>query len=322
MRKVHVGIVLALAAGLALSGCSSKKKTASMDPFAGIGSPIFKGSGKMPKGTGKRHVGRPYQVAGRWFTPKDQPGYDKTGTASWYGEAFNRRKTSNGEWFDMNDLTAAHATLPLPSYAKVTNIENGKVVVVRINDRGPFVGPRIIDLSKRTAEVLGFKSKGKATVRVQYLGPAPLRDQGQNLMAMNRELGQGASVRQLAQMARAGESGQDSQVAMAAPQRQPRVQTARYQGDDVQPSDSTPLGYIIAVGTFVDPGEATSAARSLVDYGARVVSTQALNGTAYRVLIGPLGTRAEARTALAAVYGEGFEDARVISTRIQQVAAN
>ncbi len=128
----------------------------SLAGFEGNGSPYFKGTGKIPRGGGKFHVGKPYQVAGKWFTPKAQPGYDRKGAASWYGEAFHRRKTSNGEYFDMNMLTAAHPTLPLPSYARVTNLDNGKVIVVRINDRGPFVGTRIIDLSKRSAEALGF----------------------------------------------------------------------------------------------------------------------------------------------------------------------
>ncbi len=105
--------------------------------------------------------------------------------------------TSNGEWFDMTRLTAAHPTLPLPSYAKVTNINNGKTIVVRINDRGPFVGPRIIDLSKQSASALGFKRQGTATVRVQYIGPAPLDDHGSNLMAMNQELENGTPLRQM-----------------------------------------------------------------------------------------------------------------------------
>ena len=165
-----------------------KQKQAKLDPFAGKGSPIYTGKGPVPWGGGRYHVGKPYQVAGRWFKPKEQPNYDKKGMASWYGEAFNRRKTSNGEWFDMTRLTAAHPTLPLPSYVKVTNLDNGREVVVRVNDRGPFVGTRIIDLSKRTAEVLDFKHKGKAQVRVQYIGPAPLNDNGSHLMAMNKEL--------------------------------------------------------------------------------------------------------------------------------------
>jgi rare lipoprotein A len=180
--------VVLIAVGLALASCSSSgKQQAKQDPFAGKGSPYYPGKGPVPWGGGRYHVGKPYQVAGRWFEPKEQPNYDKKGVASWYGEAFNRRKTSNGEWFDMTRLTAAHPTLPLPSYVKVTNLENGREVVVRLNDRGPFVGTRIIDLSKRTAEVLDFKNKGKAQVRVQYIGPAPVNDNGSHLIAMNKD---------------------------------------------------------------------------------------------------------------------------------------
>ncbi len=181
-----------------LAGCSSvREKQAKLDPFAGTGSPYYKGKGPVPWGGGREHVGKPYQVAGRWFTPKDQPNYDKTGVASWYGEAFNRRKTSNGEWFDMTRLTAAHATLPLPSYVKVTNLDNGREVVVRVNDRGPFVNTRVIDLSKRAASVLDYQRKGKTTVRVQYIGPAPLNDNGTHLAAMNKELNRGTPLRRM-----------------------------------------------------------------------------------------------------------------------------
>ena len=111
MRRLFVLPALLIVAGLVLSGCASKNsKHASLDPFAGKGSPYYKGKGPIPMGGGNHVVGKPYQVAGHWFTPKEQPNYDKQGVASWYGEAFHRRKTSNGEWFDMNQLTAAVIT--------------------------------------------------------------------------------------------------------------------------------------------------------------------------------------------------------------------
>lgn len=217
MRKLLAVTCILLAASLAISGCSSKK-SASRDPFAGTGSPYYKGKGPVPMGGGRYHIGQPYQVAGRWFTPKEQPNYDKTGPASWYGEAFNRRMTSNGEWFDMTRLTAAHPTLPLPSYAMVTNVSNGAAVIVRINDRGPFVGPRIIDLSKQTASLLGFKKQGTAKVRVQYIGPAPINDNGTHLAAMNDEMKYGTPLRQMIAAANNGRSG-NIQVAQAEPSR-------------------------------------------------------------------------------------------------------
>lgn len=116
---------------------------------------------------------RPYQVRGVWYTPKYDPDYDEKGVASWYGEQFHNRNTANGEVFDMELATAAHKTLPLPSLVEVTDLESGRKIKVRVNDRGPFVDGRIIDLSKGAAEKLGIYRKGVARVRVRYLGPAP-----------------------------------------------------------------------------------------------------------------------------------------------------
>jgi rare lipoprotein A len=201
---MRISAVLATIVALGLAGCSSAPAElvglaapAKLDPFAGTGSPHWKGPGPIPKGGGRYHVGKPYQVAGVSFVPKADPNYDRTGQASWYGEAFHARMTSNGEYFNMNDMTAAHATLPIPSYAKVTNLANGREIIVRINDRGPFVGTRIIDLSKKSASTLDFQHKGKANVRVQWIGPAPLDDQGQHLAGMNKKLRNGASISQM-----------------------------------------------------------------------------------------------------------------------------
>jgi rare lipoprotein A len=123
----------------------------------------------VPKGGGRDHVGRPYQVAGRWYTPRENPGYSAVGPASWYGDAFHGRKTANGEIYDKHAYTAAHPTMPLPSYARVTNMSNGHSIIVRVNDRGPFHGGRIIDLSERVAHALQFKHLGTARVKVDYI---------------------------------------------------------------------------------------------------------------------------------------------------------
>lgn len=142
-----------------LAGCSS-----SMRPI-----------GKMPRNdelpTGsqgvKRKVGTPYKVAGVWYYPAEQPNYDEVGFASWYGKDFHGKKTANGEIYNMNALTAAHKTLPLPTFVKVTNLENGRTIILRVNDRGPFVKGRIIDISRRGAQLLGFDKQGVTKVRVQ-----------------------------------------------------------------------------------------------------------------------------------------------------------
>ena len=128
----------------------------------------------MPKGGGVYRVGKPYTVAGREYVPQEDVNYSATGLASWYGEDFHGRYTANGEVFDMNSISAAHPTLPLPSYARVTNLANHRSIVVRVNDRGPYVGDRVIDLSVKAATLLGFYGHGLAKVKVEYVGRAPL----------------------------------------------------------------------------------------------------------------------------------------------------
>jgi rare lipoprotein A len=129
---------------------------------------------RVPKGGGGYKLGSPYKIAGRWYTPVEDPTYDRTGPASWYGVDFHGRKTANGEIFDMNALTAAHPTLPIPSYAYVTNLDNDRTILVRINDRGPYAHNRVMDLSRRSAQALGTERQGIGNVRVRYAGRAPL----------------------------------------------------------------------------------------------------------------------------------------------------
>ncbi len=129
---------------------------------------------RIPKGGGVYKVGTPYQVGGKWYDPREQPDYDRVGIASWYGADFHGRKTSNGEVYDMNRLSAAHPTLPLPCYAYVPNVANGRTILVRINDRGPYVAGRVIDLSRASAHSLGVIGRGTGRVRVRYAGRAPM----------------------------------------------------------------------------------------------------------------------------------------------------
>ena len=152
-----------------------------IDPRLGVAaSPrVAEDGGPIARGGGRYKLGKPYQIAGRWYEPKHNPGYDHTGRASWYGSAFHGRRTANGEVFDKQALTAAHPTLPLPSYVRVTNLRNDHSVVVRVNDRGPFGHGRIIDVSRRTADLLGFTRAGTADVRVQYVDIAPLHGNDQ-----------------------------------------------------------------------------------------------------------------------------------------------
>jgi len=128
----------------------------------------------VPKGGGTYRVGKPYVVAGRTYVPEENVNYRAEGIASWYGDDFHGRLTANGEVFDMASLTAAHPTLPMPCYARVTNLSNGRSLIVRVNDRGPYHGNRLIDVSNKAAELLEFKGNGTARVRVEYVGRAPL----------------------------------------------------------------------------------------------------------------------------------------------------
>src|SRR6266705_3378321 len=169
--------VAAVAACLALANCASSDKFASrIDPKYGVSSsPRVVALGEpVPKGGGTYRIGKPYTVGGRIYVPEEDTSYREEGMASWYGDDFHGRLTANGEVFDMASLTAAHPTLPMPCYARVTNLGNGKSLVVRVNDRGPYHGNRLIDVSNRAAELLEFKGNGVARVRVEYVARAPL----------------------------------------------------------------------------------------------------------------------------------------------------
>ena len=185
-KRGSVAMLSFIAIAVALAGCASapqpKSKTKrSKEYFAeskyGVkASPrvAFSKGKPLPRGGGRDQTGQPYKVKGRWYYPKEDKNYVKVGHASWYGEAFHGRLTANGEVYDMAHLTAAHPTMPLPSYARVTNLANGSSVIVRVNDRGPYEFDRVIDLSQKAAEMLDYQHHGTANVKVEYVGRAPL----------------------------------------------------------------------------------------------------------------------------------------------------
>jgi len=173
----HFARLAALGAGcLALANCSGGNLAGKIDPRYGVAaSPRVVEFGQpVPKGGGVYRVGKPYTVAGRVYVPEENINYSATGLASWYGDDFHGRYTANGEIFDMTAISAAHPTLPLPSYVRVTNLANNRSIVVRVNDRGPYARDRLIDVSVKTAELLGFQGHGVTRVRVDYVGRAPL----------------------------------------------------------------------------------------------------------------------------------------------------
>lgn len=162
-RAIAGGVLCSL---VALAGCAaSPPKSLPPPALAEIpAGPYFK-------------IGEPYQILGKWYYPEFSTYYEAVGVASWYGESYHGRRTANGEIYDMDALTAAHPTLQLPSVVRVTNLDNGKSLVLRVNDRGPFIKNRLIDLSRAAARELGFEEQGLAKVHVQYLGVAELDGQ-------------------------------------------------------------------------------------------------------------------------------------------------
>lgn len=153
-----------------LAACSTNNyMDITLDNYDNLNSNSGVGIKKSSKYSGYYKVGKPYTIAGKTYYPKEVTKYKKVGVASWYGNDFHNKKTANGETYNMNDFTAAHKTLPLPSVVKITNLENGKSVIVRVNDRGPFAKDREIDVSKKVAQKLDFQNKGTTMVKVEYL---------------------------------------------------------------------------------------------------------------------------------------------------------
>ncbi len=185
----------------------------------------------VPRGGGQYLVGHPYTIAGRTYYPSENTHYAAVGMASWYGDAFHGRRTANGEVYDMRSLTAAHPTMPLPSYARVTNLGNGYSMIVRVNDRGPYSPGRIMDVSSRVADMLDFKSAGTAKVKVEYIGPAPLAGTDDTtLVASLRTDGRPATLD--------GSPASPTMVAEAEPQQpplQPRQAVAERPREDGPP---------------------------------------------------------------------------------------
>ena len=193
-RRQSGSIILipAIAAALTLAGCVVPKQPVapSKTPVAktehinnetkfsqaeyGAASPRVTSDKRTRKGGGRFQIGKPYQVRGKWYKPKEDPNLEQIGFASWYGPNFHGRLTANGEIYDQYGISAAHPTMPLPSYAYVTNLENGRKIKVRVNDRGPYAHGRVIDLSAQAAKLLGYDRQGVAKVKVQYAGLAAM----------------------------------------------------------------------------------------------------------------------------------------------------
>jgi rare lipoprotein A len=178
----------AVAACVVLAGCGGSDKYASV----GEPQPLVAPDEPVAKGGGSYRLGKPYWVGGRPYFPSDNPNYRAEGIASWYGPDFHQRRTANGETFDMHAISAAHPTLPMPSYVRVSNLANGRSLIVRVNDRGPFKGNRVIDVSGKAAELLGFRQNGLAQVRVEYVGRAAVHGSDDRMLMATLRQGEPA----------------------------------------------------------------------------------------------------------------------------------
>jgi len=271
-----------------------------------------------PGQIGSYKVGTPYQIRGVWYHPVVDYRYNETGIASWYGPGFHGRLTANGERYDQHDLTAAHPTLPMPSLVRVTNLENGRSLKLRINDRGPFANNRIIDVSQRAAQLLGFERQGTASVRVEVL-----EEESRQLAAIARGE-QAPPPRQPApevQVAAAPvETVQREQVpppaqvqpAQAAPAPAPAPQAPQPDGVVTQ-EPVRPTSLFIQAGSFTEYGNASRLAERLTPHGSVQIEPAAVEGRSfYRVRIGPMASVDQADLLLDRLISDGYTESRVI----------
>ena len=260
--------------------------------------------GKRTAAGGIYKVGKPYKIAGEWYYPRENTKYDNIGIASWYGPKFQGRRTANGEIFDMNLLTAAHPTLPMPVMVQVTNLENGRSMKLRVNDRGPFKKNREIDLSRRAAEILGFKDKGTARVRVKYLHRAPLYNQRGQLISGDES---DSFV-----FDKPYTPTRDRYVS-AAPITE--VETKSLDGQDL-PSKKSVLPkqkYYVQLGVFSRKDSAEALRHKLGQIGQVEVSELTSGGRQlYRVRVGPVNSRVDANILVDDVLDNGHQDAFIL----------
>ncbi len=283
-------------------------------------------------------VGKPYQIDSVWYYPAVDYNYAETGIASWYGPDFHGLATANGETYDMNALTAAHRTLPMPSMVRVTNLENGRQIALRVNDRGPFANNRIIDVSRRAAQLLGLEQQGTARVRVEIMD------------AESRQLAMlaGAAAPAAQQMAASGSQADPpsspkvtaapagivteealappsgtatapaAQPVAAKPAPQPIIATVAV-GAGPQPDGKVTVvpvhrtAMFIQAGAFTNLANATRLRTKLTSFGqAQVVPAYVGTQKFFRVRLGPIATLGEADTMLARVVASGHPEARLI----------
>jgi len=299
LRAVFIGVLV-----LALNGCAADK-AAKKDAYK---------------------IGNPYQINGVWYYPKEDSFYDETGIASWYGKDFHGKATANGERYDMSALTGAHRTLPMPTIVRVTNLENGRSIKLRVNDRGPYARGRIIDVSRRAAELLGFHERGTARVRVQFegraeVGASPPQDEDEMASTRPSDV-RAAPVSGIARGDLAPPPGAATATRRTAPQ-EVRMASA---GTQMAPiPDTEPDGIVttvavpaktqlwIQIGAFQSRANADRLVERLIYVGnARVATTYPNGKPLHRVRFGPYATVEEADSMLNKVIDKGQNGAQIV----------
>ena len=312
---------------------------------AGCASTPKSGGSGGPGGSPHYKVGKSYQVNGKWYHPEEDPNYSRVGVASWYGSQFHGRMTANGEIFDMNLLSAAHTTLPLPSMVEVTNLENGRSIVVRVNDRGPFARDRIIDMSREAARQLGFEQQGTAKVRVRYAGIAPLTakaprtpgdrvaraapvreasarsplpaaPQKDDISTLLTSMESAPALTPGAEEVAIAEAGKGADAEIpAADLSTPDPDDARLVHQNVSAETAPEAIYLIRVAALSKLDHIDALRAQLGDVGTlRLSRVETEAGTVfYRVNLGPFASIESAAEKLAAVRGAGYADASLVT---------
>ena len=235
----------------------------------------------------KYKIGNPYQINGKWFYPEINYDYDQVGMASWYGPNFHGKKTANGERFDQNKVSAAHKTLPMPTIVKVINLENNKELIIRINDRGPFVDGRIIDLSKEAAKQLGVLEKGVAKVRVVV---------------------QELESRKLAMDLQNSSSSQFDAVSAKTE----KVEKINLDDDNLSKEPKYKNKMIIQVGSFKNKENANTLIKKLQNFNVFLQKSPVKEDFFYRVRIGPFNDFSIAKNTLKKLFRLGFKNSKII----------
>lgn len=329
------GFGLVLLAGLLLSGCAETNLLTNTAKRAAGSADQTSDGDTLPTGPGRGiyKVGDPYQISGVWYYPAEDWDYNETGIASWYGPGFHAKYTANGEIFNQNELTAAHRTLPMPSFVRVTNLDNGRAIVVRVNDRGPFARGRIIDMSRRAAQLLGFEQNGTAKVRVQIL-TSESREIATLLRAQNAPGPRLAKAQSLPSPLPAGPPKVDvlpgEPPARAAPrpivtaQALPGVAVAEPQPvaavslpdpTRAPPTQVAPrtTQIFVQAGAFANADNATRLSGRLGQFGQTAITPVKIGTqTLFRVRVGPLASVDLGDRMLDQIVAAGFPEARLI----------